>query len=67
VLAMRNPEAARVFAIMVEHGHTPAFDAAQTAAIRADIVDAFRAGFMLMALFTAAGCVLALTNPMRKI
>jgi hypothetical protein len=30
-------------------------------------VDAFRAGFMLMALFTAACCVLALTNPMRKI
>jgi EmrB/QacA subfamily drug resistance transporter len=66
-LAMRNPDAARVFAIMVEHGQTPALDAVQRAAIRADIVDAFRAGFMLMALFTAVGCVLALTNPMRKI
>jgi EmrB/QacA subfamily drug resistance transporter len=67
VLTMRNPEAARVFAIMVEHGQTPALDAAQRAAIRADIVDAFRAGFMLMAAFTACGCVLAVTNPMRKI
>jgi EmrB/QacA subfamily drug resistance transporter len=67
VLAMRNPEAARVFAIMVEHGAPPALDAAQSAAIRADIVDAFRAGFLLMAAFTAGGCVLALTNPMRKI
>jgi EmrB/QacA subfamily drug resistance transporter len=66
-LAMRNPDAARVFAIMVEHGQAPALDVAQRAAIRADIVDAFRAGFMLMALFTAVGCVLALTNPMRKI
>jgi hypothetical protein len=64
---MRNPEAARVFAIMVEHGAPPALDAAQSAAIRADIVDAFRAGFLLMAAFTAGGCVLALTNPMRKI
>ncbi len=67
VLTMRNPDAARVFAIMVQHGQTPALDAAQRAAIRADIVDAFRAGFMLMAVFTAVGCVLALTNPMRKI
>jgi hypothetical protein len=66
-LAMRNPDAARVFAILVEHGQAPALDVAQRAAIRADIVDAFRAGFMLMALFTAVGCVLALTNPMRKI
>jgi EmrB/QacA subfamily drug resistance transporter len=67
VLTIRNPDAARVFAIMVEHGQTPALDAAQRVAIRADIVDAFRAGFMLMAVFTAVGCALALTNPMRKI
>jgi len=67
VLTIRNPDAARVFAIMVEHGQAPALDAAQRAAIRAAIVDAFRAGFMLMAVFTAAGCALALTNPMRKI
>jgi EmrB/QacA subfamily drug resistance transporter len=67
VLTIRNPDAARVFAIMVEHGQTPALDAAQRSAIRADIVDAFRAGFMLMAVFTAVGCALAFTNPMRKI
>ncbi len=67
VLTMRNPEAARVFAIMVEHGKATALDVAQRAAIRGDIVDAFRAGFLLMAVFTLAGCVLALTNPMRRI
>jgi MFS family permease len=67
VLTMRNPEAARVFEIMVEHGQLPALDAVQRAALRADIVDAFRAGFLLMAGFTLAGCVLALTNPMRRI
>jgi hypothetical protein len=66
-LAITNPEAARVFAVMVEHGHAPVLDAAQRAAIRADIVDAFRAGFLLMAGFTALGCVLALTNPLRRI
>jgi predicted MFS family arabinose efflux permease len=66
-LTMTNPEAARVFALMVEHGSAPALDAAHRAAIQADIVNAFRAGFLLMAGFTALGCVLAWTNPQRQI
>lgn len=66
-LAMANPEAARVFAVMVEHGPAPALDAAQRLAIHGDIVDAFRAAFLLIAGFTAVGVVLALTNPMRRI
>jgi EmrB/QacA subfamily drug resistance transporter len=68
-LALRNPEAARVFAEMVEHlgGGGPAISAAQRGAIHGDIVAAFRAAFLLIGLFTATGCVLAYTNPQRRI
>ena len=68
-LALRNPEAARVFAGMVEHlgGGGPAISAAQRSAIHADIVAAFRAAFLLIGVFTAGGCVLAYTNPQRRI
>jgi EmrB/QacA subfamily drug resistance transporter len=66
-LAIRNPEAARAFAMMVEHGQAPALSAAERGAIQADIVDAFRAAFLLIAAFTAGGCLLALTNPLRRI
>ena len=42
-LALRNPEAARVFASMVQHAGTgPALPAAQRLAIQADIRQAFR-------------------------
>lgn len=67
VLSLRNPEAARVFALMVEHGQAPALSASQRAAIQADIVGAFRAAFFLIAGFTTAGCLLSLTNPLRRI
>ncbi len=68
-LAIKNPEAGRVFASMVEHvRHVgPPLSAVQRAAIQDDIVQAFRAGFILMALFTTAGFLLTLTNPMRRI
>jgi len=68
-LALRNPEAARVFSEMVEHlgGGGPAISAAQRGAIHADIVAAFRAAFLLIGVFTAGGCVLAYTNPQRRI
>ena len=69
-LAVRNPEAARVFAAMVEHlggGAGPAISAAQRAAMRDDIVGAFRAAFTVIGAFTAAGCLLAYTNPQRRI
>ncbi len=69
VLTLRNPEAARSFASMMEHGRQlgPTLSAAQQAAIHADIAAAFRAAFLAMAAFTTAGFFLALTNPLRRI
>jgi hypothetical protein len=69
VLTVRNPDAARVFAAMVEHGGplaTPLLPA-ERAAIQADIADAFRAAFLMMAAFTTAGFFLAVTNPLKRI
>ena len=69
VLAIRNPDAAAVFAAMVEHAKNAGatLSADQRAAIAGDIASAFRAAFLLMALFTAGGFFLALTNPLRRI
>jgi hypothetical protein len=69
VLSIKNKEAAAVFATMVEHTKQagPPLPATQLAAIQTAIVEAFRAGFLLMALFTTAGFFLALTNPLRRI
>jgi len=67
-LAIRNPEAARIFATMVHHGNVAgALPAAQQAVVQADIQEAFRAAFLTMAAFTTAGFFLALTNPLRRI
>lgn len=67
-LAIRNPEAARIFATMVKHAHVgPALLPDQRAAIQADIQEAFRAAFLTMAAFTTGGFFLALTNPLRRI
>jgi EmrB/QacA subfamily drug resistance transporter len=68
-LAFKNPEAARVFAAMVEHAKLagPALSAATRAAIQEDIVVAFRVAFLVMALFTTGGFLLVLTNPLRRI
>lgn len=69
MLAIRNPDAAAVFAAMVEHVRSAGatLSADQRAAIAGDIVSAFQAAFLLMALFTAGGFLLALTNPLRRI
>jgi hypothetical protein len=68
-LSIKNKEAAGVFAAMVEHAkHVgPPLPAGQLTAIQTAIAEAFRAGFLLMALFTTAGFFLALTNPLRRI
>jgi EmrB/QacA subfamily drug resistance transporter len=69
-LAIMNPEAARIFGMMVEHSTQVAplsMTADQRAVIQADIAQAFRAAFLLIAAFTAAGCLLAWTNPLRRI
>ncbi len=69
VLSLRNPEAARAFATMVEHGRalSTSLPAAQRAAIQGDIADAFRAAFLTIAAFTTVGFFLALSNPLRRI
>lgn len=69
VLAIRNPQAAGVFAGMVEHAKNAGqgLSPDQRLAIADDIAAAFRAAFFLMAGFTITGCLLALTNPMRRI
>jgi sugar phosphate permease len=69
VLSLKNPDAARAFASMVQDGHGlgSTITAGQRAAIQADIADAFRAAFLTIAAFTTAGFFLALTNPLRKI
>ena len=69
MLAIKNPEAARVFGAMIEHTlHArPTLTAAQLAGFKDNIAEAFRAAFVLMALFTGAGFLLVLTNPLRRI
>jgi predicted MFS family arabinose efflux permease len=68
VLSLKNPEAARAFATMVEHGRALAPSLPpERAAIQADIAGAFRAAFFTMAAFTTVGFFLALTNPLRRI
>jgi EmrB/QacA subfamily drug resistance transporter len=68
-LAIKNPEAARIFVMMVEHGTraAPSLTAAQRAVVQSDIMGAFRAAFLLIAAFTTGGFFLALTNPLRRI
>ena len=68
-LSLRNPEAAKIFASMVEHGKhlAPALSSIQQVAIQAEIGEAFRAAFLSMAVFTTAGFFFALTNPLRRI
>jgi hypothetical protein len=69
MLAIKNPDAAAGFAAMVEHAKIAGapLSVGQLAAIHDDIADAFRAAFLLMAVFTAGGFFLALTNPLRRI
>jgi EmrB/QacA subfamily drug resistance transporter len=69
VLAMKNTEASRVFATLVEQGGQAGshFSAAQQAAVRPEIEAAFRAAFLSMAGFTMLGFVLAVAIPLRRI
>jgi EmrB/QacA subfamily drug resistance transporter len=69
VLSLKNPDAARAFSSMVQNGHGlgSTITDEQRVAIQGDIADAFRAAFLTIAAFTAAGFFLALTNPLKKI
>lgn len=68
-LVFKNPDAALVFAQMVEHKLGAASDlpVAQRAMLQADIVAAFRAAFLMIAGFSTLGIFLAHTNPQRTI
>jgi EmrB/QacA subfamily drug resistance transporter len=68
-LAITSPDAAKAFVAMVQHvQHVgAALSPVQQAAIQSDIAGAFRVAFLTIALFTAAGFFLALTNPLRRI
>jgi predicted MFS family arabinose efflux permease len=67
-LTIRNPESARLFGVMVQHaGQAGVALPPVGAAIQADIREAFRAAFLLIALFTTCGFFLALTNPLKRI
>jgi EmrB/QacA subfamily drug resistance transporter len=69
VLAAKNPDVARAFASMAEHGGRVAsvLPADRVAAVEADIAEAFRAAFLSIAGFTAIGMLLALSIPLRRI
>ena len=69
VLSIKNPEAARLFATMTEHGADVASNlpAAQQTDLRAVIAEAFRIAFLSIAVFTAVGFFLALSIPVRRI
>jgi EmrB/QacA subfamily drug resistance transporter len=66
-LSIRNPEAARAFTTMVEHGGASALAPGQLAVVQSDIADAFRAAFLSIAGFTAIGTLLAMSIPLRRI
>jgi EmrB/QacA subfamily drug resistance transporter len=69
VLSMKNPETARAFGMLVEHGgeFASSLPPAQRATIQADIADAFRVAFLSIAAFTTLGFFLALAIPLRRI
>jgi EmrB/QacA subfamily drug resistance transporter len=69
VLATKNPDVARAFASMAEHGGRVAsvLPPDRVAAVEADIAEAFRAAFLSIAGFTAIGLCLALSIPLRRI
>ncbi|NVO12496.1 MAG: MFS transporter [Rhodoplanes sp.] len=67
-LAVRDPEAMRLFGALIHHGRdAAAAGIAVPTAIQAEIKNAFRVVFAAIACFTTAGVVLALTNPLRRI
>ena len=68
MLSIRNPDAARAFVAMTQHGAAAASALpSASAAILADIAASFRVAFLTVAGFTAAGFFLALAIPLRRI
>jgi len=69
VLAATDPEAARLFANMVEHGSSvvAALPPVRQSVVQSEIAQAFRAAFLTIAGFSALGVVVALSIPIRRI
>ncbi len=68
-LAFADPETLGIFGRVVDLGPAAleALEPARRAAVEADISAAFRAAFLFIGVFTAAGVVLAFTNPLRRV
>jgi EmrB/QacA subfamily drug resistance transporter len=69
VLAVRNPETARLFGEVVERGAgaMASLDAAHKAVFEKEVAGAFRAAFLTIATFTGIGLLLAMSIPMRRL
>jgi EmrB/QacA subfamily drug resistance transporter len=68
-IAARNPETAKLFGAMIDHGPEAiaALAPARQAAVQSDIGEAFRAVFGTIATFTGIGALLAFSMPLRKV
>jgi MFS family permease len=68
-IAGRDPETARLFAAMIDHGPEAiaALTPARQAAVQSEIGEAFRAVFATIAAFTGIGALLAFSMPLRRI
>jgi EmrB/QacA subfamily drug resistance transporter len=68
-LEIIDPHGAEVFIAMIEQGAAALDKLAvdQRAMMQADIAQAFRAAFLAIAGFTAGACLLALTNPAKRL
>jgi predicted MFS family arabinose efflux permease len=68
-LALGSPQSAGLFRAIVEHGPgtMATIPAAQLAVLQAEIASAFRAAFLTIAGFAAAGTILAWSIPARRI
>jgi EmrB/QacA subfamily drug resistance transporter len=68
-IAARNPETAKLFGAMIDHGPEAiaALAPARQAAVQSDIGEAFRAVFGTIATFTGIGALLAFSMPLRRV
>jgi non-ribosomal peptide synthetase component F len=69
VLAATDPDAAHLFAAIVEHGPAAvsSLPSARQGVLRGEIAEAFRAAFLTVASFAGLGVIVALSIPARRI
>ncbi|MET0569116.1 MAG: MFS transporter [Hyphomicrobiaceae bacterium] len=68
-LSLLDPDAARIFASLIEHGRgaAPSLPPARQAIVQAEIARAFRMAFLTIAGFCLCGLALAWTIPTRRL